>query len=395
VMVGAYVGNGRLALPLDTLSAKWASDGFLAGGLKAINPEDMEKALAAVIGSVKFEVGDRAFELTGTTRPSDLPAQLQLLAAYASDPGFRPEGFPQAKAASLANLPQFEGTPENVLTRDLPAILRSNDPRWRVPTREQIEATAPDALQKLLGPALAAGPLDVVVVGDVKAEDAIKLVAQTFGALPKRDLTPPAPAALAVHFPQAQAEPILRSHKGRGDQAIALAAWPTTDFFANSARARALVLAGDILQNRVREAIRIAEGATYSPVGTVDQSRTFPGYGYAYSYVETPPSKVESFFAHVDKIVADIKAHGVTEDELVRAKKPDVESMKTDMLTNSYWLTSLANAAAEPRELDLIRSRIAQYEQVTPTDIQAVVAEFLASHKPLRVIVLPEDRSKS
>ena len=69
--------------------------------------------------------------------------------------------------------------------------------------------------------------------------------------------------------------------------------------------------------------------------------------------------------------------------------------MKKEMLTNSYWLTSLASAAAEPRELDLIRSRIAQYEQVTPTDIQAVVAEFLAGHKPLRVIVLPEDRSKS
>jgi zinc protease len=394
VMVGAYVGNGLLGLPFDKPSAKWATDAFLAGGLKAIDFQNMGRALESVVGSIEFAVDDRAFKLTGTTRPSDLLAQLQLLAAYASDPGFRPEAFSQTKAAFLSKLSQVEGTAESVVNRDLPALVRSNDPRWSFPTREQIEATTPDALQKLLGPALAAGPLDVIIVGNVKADEAINLVAQTFGALPKRDLTPPSPAAFAVHFPEVTAAPILRTHKGRADQAIALVAWPTSDYLADTAHARALFLAGDILENRVLEAIRIAEGATYSPESSVDQSTTFPGFGYAYSYVETPPSKVESFFAHVEEIIDDMKANGVTVDELVRAKKPEVEAMKKERLTNAYWLGSLADASADPRALDLIRSKIAQYEQVTPTDIQAVVTTFLAGHRPLRLIVLPEVSSK-
>jgi zinc protease len=395
VLVSASIGNGALALPLDKPSAAWAANAFLAGGLKAMSQEDIVKAFNGVVATYNFSVGDQAFLLSGSTRPADLLMQLQLLAASASEPGFRPEGFAQAKATALAALPQLGATPDGVLSRDLGAILRSDDPRWRTPTREEIEATAPDALQQLLTPSLAAGPLDVTIVGNVTVDEAIRLVAQTFGALPARTLTPPPAAGLAIHFPEALAAPILRNHKGRADQAIALAAWPTTDFLTDTTHARALILAGDILQSRVREEIRVAEGATYSPVGIVDQSTTFPGFGFAYSYVETPPAKVESFFAHIEKITNDMKTNGVTMDELVRAKAPNIERMKKEVLSNEYWLRALTGSLTDPRIIDSIRDRVKQYEQLTPADVQTAAATFLAGHKPLRMIVLPESASKS
>ena len=394
VLITAYVGNGRLALPVDKATAAWASYGFVAGGLKAIDQEDMDKALAAVVGSINFDIDDRAFKLSGTTRPTDLLAQLQIMTAYASDPGFRPEAFPRARAAYLALLPQLDGTPESVLGRDLPAILRSNDPRWGFPSREQVEATKPDDLKGLLGPALASGPLDVTVVGNVSAEEAIGLVAQTFGALPKRDLAPPPAQALAVHFPDPATPTILRTHKGRADQAIALAAWPATDLLTDPAQARVLYLTDDILQSRLLQQIRIAEGATYSPVGDIELSPTFPGFGFAYSYVETPPAKVDSFFANLEKIVADMTANGVTADELARVKTPRIERVKKAFLTNEFWLQYLSAAQAEPRILDYIRHSLENYDRVTPDEVKAAAATFFAGRKPLRMIVLPQDATK-
>ena len=395
VLVNVQFGNGRLALPLDKPSASWASWGFEAGGLKAISQEDMGKALTGVIASINFDIDDRAFKLSGTTRPVDLLSQLQVLAAYASDPGFRPEAFPQTKAAFLAYLPQLDGTAANVLSRDMSAITHSRDPRWGTPSRELIEATGPEDLKKLLLPAFAAGPLDVTIVGNIAPDEAIALVAKTFGALPKRDLTPPAAASLAVHFPDAPAEPIVLTHKGRADQAIAMAAWKTTDFFTDMSKSRALILANTILQTRLLEQIRIAEGATYSPSGSVEQSMVFPGYGYAYAYVETPPAKIDSVFANMVRITRDMADKGVSADELVRAKAPTLEGMKQDFESNTYWLNVLSGAQAEPRQLAMVRTRRGDYEKLTTSDIQAAVKTILAGQAPLRVVVRAESLPKS
>ncbi|MDQ0469739.1 M16 family metallopeptidase [Labrys wisconsinensis] len=390
VLISVQLGKGRLGLPRDQVSAAWAANGFIAGGLEAISYEDMQKALTGVVGSPEFGVEDSAFRLSVTTRPADLQAQLQILAAYASRPGLRPAAFSQTKAAYLAYLPQLDETPQNVLNRDFPALIHSGDPRWGFPTREDIERTGPDDLKKLMMPALAAGPLDVAIVGDVKADDAIRLVAQTFGTLEKRDVAAPPAADLTMRFPKLPAEPIVLTHKGRTDQAIALVSWPTVDLFNETKLARAMVLAGDILQNRLLDQIRISEGATYSVQSSVEPSTVFPGYGYAYSYVETPPAKIDSFFANVERITADLAGKGVTPDELTRVKAPRIERIKQDLQSNTYWLGMLDGAAAEPRLLDLIRTYAGDYEQLTLADVQAGVAALLASRAPLRLVVRPE-----
>jgi len=152
-----------------------------------------------------------------------------------------------------------------------------------------------------------------------------------------------------------------------------------------------LYLADDILQSRLLEQIRVAEGATYSPVGDIELSPTFPGFGFAYSYVETPPAKVESFFANVEKIVSDMKTNGVTADELARVKTPRIERVKKAFLTNDFWMQYLSAAQAEPRILDYIRHSLENYEKVTPADVQTAMAEFFAPRKPMRMIVMPEN----
>jgi len=152
--------------------------------------------------------------------------------------------------------------------------------------------------------------------------------------------------------------------------------------------------ADDILQNRLLDEIRVAEGATYSPVGDIELSPTFPGYGFAYSYVETPPAKVQSFFANLEKITRDMKTNGVSADELARVKTPRIERVKKAFLTNEFWLQYLSQAQAEPRILDYIRHSLENYDKVTPAEVQAAIATFFVDRKPLRMVVLPEDAPK-
>ncbi len=387
VLVDVHVGNGMQDLPKD--NSGWLIHAFVAGGLKAISEQDMARVLASRIYGATFNIIDDAFVLGGRTRPQDLGIQLQVLAAYVTDPGYRPEAIQRLRAWRLDQLAQLEATPAGVLGRDRAGLLHSGDPRWVQPGREDLEAAKVDGLKALLQGPLSSGSIEVTIVGDVALEAAIKFTAATFGALPARPSPQPSVAAWTAGFPGATATPVERTHKGRADKAIAYVAWPTTDFFADLPRTNALRLAVDVLQNRLTDQIRVAEGATYSPDGGINMSATFPGYGYAWSMVETPPAKIASFYANVSKVTADMRINGVTGDELDRAKTPVIARLKKAELTNEYWLSCLAGSQADPRQLDMARTQIAGYEKVTVEDIGNAMAPYFTDERAWKLVVLP------
>ncbi|MDQ2861542.1 MAG: insulinase family protein, partial [Pseudomonadota bacterium] len=390
VLVSVDVGAGRLALPKDRPVPQWAAAGFVNGGFKAISLEDSRRALAGRIYEAKFTIGDQAFNLSGATDPKDLATQLQVLAAYVADPGFRPDAFERTRAAYLTALPQLEATPDGVLARDLESLLHAGDPRWDFPTRRELGAAKPGDLAAFLGKPLADGPVDITIVGDVSAGEAIERVGATFGALPPRPTAAALPlGARQVAFPAPTASPVTRTHSGRADQAVALIAWPLTGFYTDMLRSRAAMLAGEVLQNRVLDQVRIAQGATYSPETEVELSETFPRYGAAFSLVEMPPAKIAGFYASVAAIAADMRARGVTADELARARNPRVAGIEKAQSTNEYWLTRLSGALADPRRLDLIRSTLPDYAAISVADVQNAAKAWFTDDRAWKLVIEP------
>ena len=392
VLISVSVGTGREGLPRDHPVAGWATAGFVSGGLKAISLEDGQRALAGRIYGAKFTIGDQAFELAGATDPKDLATQLQVLAAYVADPGFRPEAFQRIRAAYLTALAQLQATPEGVLGRDLEGLLHAGDPRWAFPTRGELDAARPGDLESVLAGPLATGRLEVTIVGDVTVPKAIERVAATFGALPARPAAATLPPeARRAAFPPPAASPVALTHGGRSDQAIALIAWPLTGFYTDMERSRAAMLAGEVLQNRILDQVRIAQGDTYSPETEAELSETFPRYGVAFSMVQTPPAKVAAFYASVAAITADMRARGVTADELARARNPRVAGIEKARLTNEYWLTRLAGALADPRRLDLIRTTLPDYAKITVADVQAAARAYFTDDRAWKLVVEPAE----
>jgi len=151
ILVAARIGHGRLDLPGDRPTPIWAAGaGFTEGGLERINSQDIDQVLRSKILGRSFGVGDDAFVLSGTTRPEDFDAQLQLLAAYVAHPGWRPEGFDRLQTLAPTFLDQLKATPDGVLNRDLSHLLHSKDSRWGVPPLDTIRAETPDDLKAML-----------------------------------------------------------------------------------------------------------------------------------------------------------------------------------------------------------------------------------------------------
>jgi zinc protease len=229
----------------------------------------------------------------------------------------------------------------------------------------------------------------VVITGDVTVDAAVAAVARTFGALPPRPALPVLAQADRVAFPADSAAPVTRLHQGRPDQAVAYMAWPATDLLSDPQRARRINIAGAVMQLRLLDKVRVAEGASYSPAAGASESDTFPGYGYLYANVEIPPAKVDGFWADASAIAADLAAHDVGGDELRRAVQPRIEAIAKAKQTNAYWTLMLHDADRDPRRLDLIRTSPGGYDAITPADVRAAARAYLDPARAWRFQVLP------
>lgn len=390
ILVSFDLPGGRLALPKDRPTPSWAATALPLGGLKAMTLEDVQRALTGHVFSVGAGVGDQDFVLSGATRPADLDTELQVLTAYLAEPGWRAAGFERLQKAVAPQIDNLDSTAGGVLAKNLESLLHPGDHRWDTPSKaEVLNASFADLRGEWEAP-MASGPVDVTIVGDITLDQAIRTVADTVGSLPERHgPTPPPLGAKAIRFPAPTPTPVVLTHKGRSDQAVAYEAWPTTDFYADPQGARTMNVAAQVLQLRLLDRLRILEGATYSPAASAEASDVFPGYGIVAANVETPPDKVAGFYAATDAITADLRNTPVSADELERARKPRVEQLIKAQQTNEYWLGRLSAAAEDPRKLDVIRETLPGYARITPADVQAAARKYLRDERAFKLVVEP------
>lgn len=388
ILVSVRIGEGQLQMPMDRANPLWAfGTAFPMGGLGKADFEDLQQILAGTIYGAGAGVDDDAFLLQGGTRPEDFERQMQVLAAYVKDPGWRGTGWDRLKAYSGSIHDQLAATPGGVFQRDASALLHSGDGRWATPSREQMAASSIADARKIVEPSLASGPVEIIVTGDISVDEAIRQTAATFGALGRRQDMPVAPAERQVKFPAAGLE--RRTHSGRADQGLAFIAWPTTDFYSDQRRARVLNMLGDIMRLRLIDEVREKQGTTYSPGAGHSASVEYPGYGYLAAQIEAPPEKLEGFFADAQKIAADLAATGVTQDELTRAREPFIDGIIRARAGNQWWLDQLAGVQQHPERAESIRVGIDQYRSITPAEIQKAAQQYLVNSKAWKFEVVP------
>ena len=391
VLVRVNVGHGLQDLPKDQQSLAWFGNALIEGGFKKIDSEDTERVLASKVFGARFAVGEDSFVLSGGTRPADLSTQLQVLAAYVTDPGWRPEAFKRQQTAGKTVHDQMEATDGGVMGRELSGLLHAGDRRFTFPSRDDIAKARLEDFKNQVAPHLAKDPIDVVVVGDITVEKAIEAVSRTFGALPSRPAAPPPAAAQkAVGFPAGAAQPLRLAHKGRSDQSIGYIAWPTSDLWSNPQQALDNDILGEVMGLRLIDELRENQGVTYSPSVTYTHSLTWTGWGYLAASVEVPPAKLDGFFRDVAKIAGDLRTRDVSQDELDRAKKPRIDRLEKSKVTNQYWLSELSGAQDDPRKLDFIRHIVPGTEKVTAADVRRAANLILKDDKAYRLEVEPQ-----
>jgi zinc protease len=388
IHVASRLGTGQLTEPPSERGLN--SFGKLtlsAGGLGKHSVDELERILAGKTVGLSFSSTSDAFLLGGQTNRQDLALELQLLTASIEDPGYRPEAMRVGRKRIAEAYLSFEHTLNGPLALHVQNLLANGDPRFGLPSKDEMSSRSLDELKAWLAPQFANGALEVSLVGDFDVETAIAAAARTIGTLPARAAKPALDDLRKVSFP---AQPFVDDYAidSAIPKALVATYYPTADG-VDIQRARRLGILAEIFSDRLRVKIREQMGSTYAPSVGSSASDVFPGYGYIAALVELDPAKAKQIQVVVIAVAADLAANGASQDELDRAKNPILTSIRETERTNKYWLTVLGRCQEKPQVLDWARSRSTDYAAISKADVDALAKSYLAPEKASRVIIHP------
>jgi zinc protease len=385
VSITAGFGTGQAGLSTALAHAHWAAGLYTIGGTGKISLADVRRIMQTQgrIGSISATMTATRLSLNGGTRPSDLETEMQLISAFVTDPGFRPELGDQLRTAVPMLKTQIHTNPGSVFARSVVDLVQGNDRRFASPSDADFDATLPADLPAMVRPMLGT-PADIAIVGDVSVDEAIRVTAATLGTVP-RTARPSEPKP-GVTMTAGRVEPFIVRHGGRVDQAYYGLIWQLPDFFTDPKLSRTADVAAALIKARLVDTVREKLGLTYSPNASAASSIELAGLGYLIVQTETPPDKFDAMRGAVLEAIAGLARDPISEDELNRAKKPLVEAAQKARETNGFWVRNLSLLMREPRARDNVLGEPAALGAVTAADVKALLARYVNGKTPITVI---------
>ncbi|MBB6123204.1 M16 family metallopeptidase [Sphingobium subterraneum] len=391
VRINVRFGHGQQDLsPRQTVPSGPAGYILAANGIGKLGQRDLDELTNGRRLGFDFGIDDDAFEMAALTRPADYRDQLKLFATKLAAPAWDPAPIERTKAALTAAQDSMSGSPDAVLGRDLMWLLRDRDARFLTPGAKEVAALTPAAFRAQWEPILAAGPIEVQVFGDVKADEAVAAVAATFGALPPRAETKPSREGRTLKFPKHNKTPLVLFHDGDPDQAAATIAWPTGSGFAQTKDARRLDILAQIISDRLFEKLRSIDGASYSPQAQSNWPFAYEkSKGYLVVSSQLKPERIDYFYALIGDIVTDLASKPVSADELQRTTAPMRQLLSRASTGNAFWMNQMEGATRDPRYIAVMKSLGSDLLEVTAADLQVLARKYLVPKKSYSVVVLP------
>lgn len=386
VNVQVLFGQGRAGMKPEQARALWALPYLTLGGTGKRSFAELLQWQQASGKQVKvtLQAAMQTFALVGDTRPADLLAQLQVLAAYQRDPGFRPELGEKLAGIAPMLTNMFDANTNVVYAREVARVMDGGDERLGpLPTDADLATARAEDLPALLRTPLA-GAADVVIVGDVPLDAAIAATQATIGAGPARPRPPRLP--IAVVPPADGGAPHVVTHGGRADQALLGEHWTMPDLWADVALTRTGRVAAEVLQARLVDSVREKLGITYSPSASGGGSLEVVGQGSFSAQIETPPDKFDVFRQLLQDQLRDLAAKPVSADELQRARRPLVERSIKAPEDNGHWVFWLPRVLADDRMKGAMLSETSGYQAVTAQQVQAYFRDHIAGRPPIEVV---------
>ncbi|MBN9144229.1 MULTISPECIES: M16 family metallopeptidase [unclassified Novosphingobium] len=358
------------------------------GGLGKHTLDEMQSLTAGHLVSLGLTATGDSFNASAGTRPKDLLLQLQMMAALITDPGYRQEGENIFHQNANTMFLRLRATPSSALQSAIGGILSDNDPRFTLQPVTAYRGLTFAKLKADISERLQHGAIEIGLVGDLDEEAAIADVARTFGALPPRE-------AEFRQYDDQRKRPFTSrrgdrtlTHTGPADQALIYDVWPTRDDRDPNEK-QVFNMLQRVVRIQLTETLRQKLGRSYSPSASSDLSRVWRDYGTFAVAASVDVNSVDVAKQAIDEAVEALAKTPPSDDLMLRARQPLLETIDNTLNTNGGWLGIVALAQSEPDQIERQVHAAQRLRAVTPEAVQAAARRYLAARDAVRITVLP------
>jgi zinc protease len=382
-------GHGRSCEPRDKPGIAFISEQTLhLSGLGRMTLDQLNTALAGRDLSMEFSVEDTCFSLSGSADPWETERVFQLIQAFLTDPGFRPESLDLAKNRYRQMYESLKQTPDGIMRILGDRFLAGENTWFGMPHPDEVDRLTLADIQSWLAPYFHQGGFEMSVVGDFDTQEVIshaRTLLAGFSAPERAVVCPVDPDP--VQFPEGELLSLTLDTKI--DKGMVRIAFPTDDYW-DVDLSRGLSLLSRVLSEHLRKTIREKLGAAYGPYVYNHPSRVHEGYGVLQMVVPVSRENTEEVTRTLHGIVADVLEKGVSEHETELALTPVLKQLEVLRQTNEYWLNSvMAESKTHPMKLDWANTILTGYAGLTHEDMTALAEKYLNPEKSAEIRILP------
>lgn len=352
---------------------------LVAGGLGKHSFEDIQTMFEAKASwTFQLAIAPQGFAIRAQIFTSGLDDQLQVLAAYMSDPGFRPSLDARLPTAVDMMYRTYLTQPEAAVSMAVMRQVAPDNPS-NAPPREEMARVRSSDFERVFKPILTSAPIELTIVGDVDEATAIQAVSATFGALPARSTAPrDRVQPQFMRYPDTPVPPIHVQHEGQKDKAAAQLLWP---LYVSTPERRSeeysLKLLAAVFDTALRRRVREELGKTYMPQ-VFTTGPDFGDQGVLQVNIDASPKDIDVLVQEAAKVAAQLRAGDITAQMLEDARQPILAAARARRDTNAWWAGAMAGSNEDPAILQELLSYEPLMSAVTLQDVRAAAAKWLA-----------------
>lgn len=388
VLVRVSIVGGALRETAENRGVSLAAAVALTPGRAAtarLSPSQVTDFLTGKKVSVAGGVGDQGFALGLTGAPADLEAGFRLLHAMLTGARVDPRSFEAWKAETKQRIARAAESPQERARDEADRLLTGGDPRLLPLAPADVDRLTVEAAQAWLDDALKSGPIEVAIVGDLPAEEALRLARTYLGSLPARPARNEALEALRAvkvgkgPFAGSVAVPSVEP------LAVVILGWrgPTMKEYQDAVR---LTVASQVLTARLIREIRENRGLTYSVGCGLRPRRDFPETSALFALFTADPKKAAEALAAARGVMAGLLESPPTDEEMETVRKQMANELSTTVRSPDFWAQTLADLDQRGQTLANVATLEASYTGVTREALMEAARRYFVPERSFEAV---------
>lgn len=379
VTVTAMMRTGAWLDPADKVGlAGIAGATMRTGGTRRMGAEELDRELEQMAAIVSTGIGTESGSAVLDVLAKDLPRGLRLFADVLMTPAFDPARVELAKLQTIEGIRRRQDRPQSIAGREFAKVLYGPDhPYARESTVGSVSKITREDLVAFHAKTVHPNGIILGVTGDFEKTAMLALLRETFGGWKPGDVPSITLPPIAADAARAEKKVVRFVGKGTSQTHLRMGHLSIKE---NDPDYPALVVLNDILggssfRSRLFNDVRTKRGLAYS-VGSSFSAGVREQGAWAMR-AETRVEATQEAISRLEANMEQLRAHPVTDEELVEAKEAFVNSFVFSFASPSAIVGRLIGLEYDGLPRDFLQQLRDRVVKLTKEDLLAAARKHL------------------